>query len=172
MSEVKQFILRLGLIILIAFIIIRVFSLTFPKRSTTTAMNNNHLNTVGKDRLPSLSLSPGIKATSTTILPPSGVNGTNTIASSSRSKTSTLYSHLNRIKGGGSNRTSRGKIYEWDNKLIRTTLSWGDFIALPQQSLRNKAVSPHSFLSTLRLCSDSNQHRCTNVSHSLNIINK
>eukprot|EP01039_Chlorochromonas_danica_P000755 gene755-819_t len=163
MSEVKQFILRLGLIILIAFIIIRVFSLTFPKRSTTASTNNNHMNTAGKERLPSSTLSPGATSFTsmtnpTTVLSSSRVNNTNTIPS--RSKASTLYSHLNRIKGG-SNRTFRGKIYEWDNKLIRTTLSWGDFVALPQQSLRNKAVSPHAFLSTLRLCSDS-QHSCTN----------
>lgn len=60
-------------------------------------------------------------------------------------------------------------LYEWDNKVVRASMRWGDFVKLSPETNRNKGNIPSSVLSSLKQCSSSsiaNQTSkiCVNVS--------
>lgn len=137
----KDFLMRLGLIALMTFIIVRVFYLFFSQQGLKTS----HITS----SRPLVAVKPTVPQA--IIAKPTAMERVFPNKTSQAPK--------------ASKRKSKG--FEWDNSLRRTSMRWGDFVQLPQQTVRNRVNIPNSVLSSMKQCTStvSNGSKvCMNVS--------
>lgn len=144
-SALAQFVGRLALIGLLAFVVLRVVFLSHSGRGDPPKAVNH--------------------APQSTVILPEQRKTPPAVPSLEK-----LSKALNKSMQGRPSRKmpKPAPVHEWDNRLILNPMRWGDFVKLPHEVMRNPGVIPPAVLASLRVCppnpvDNATRKVCTNV---------